>query len=93
VQDHLARAKRETLQKQLEGLSEGVSLLLQAGQLEQVLPSSLGRAQSVFHQYLSTLGSAMGECRRETPYAALRPVIDSQGQFKWCCDHTPEHCA
>lgn len=35
---------------------------------------------------------ALGECRRATPYAPLKPVIDANGNFKWCCEHDPEHC-
>ena len=37
--------------------------------------------------------SALGECRKETPYSQLRPVIDSDGTFKWCCNHKTEHCS
>jgi hypothetical protein len=37
--------------------------------------------------------SSLGECRKQTPYAALKPVIDANGNFKWCCEHTTEHCA
>ena len=38
-------------------------------------------------------GTGLGECRLETPYSPLRPVIDAHGAFKWCCNHNPEHCA
>lgn len=43
---------------------------------------------------LATLSAVMssGECRKEVPYSPLRPVIDSDGNFKWCCNHNPEHC-
>jgi len=37
--------------------------------------------------------TTLGECRRDTPYAPLRPVIGADGRFKWCCTHDPEHCA
>ena len=38
-------------------------------------------------------GGGLGECRRNTPYSPLRPIIDHQGKFKWCCNHHPQHCA
>jgi hypothetical protein len=42
---------------------------------------------------LVALESSMGECRMQAPYSTLRPVIDSNGQFSWCCNHAPdEHC-
>jgi hypothetical protein len=34
----------------------------------------------------------VGECRKETPYAPLRPVLTDEG-LRWCCLHNPEHCA
>ena len=37
-------------------------------------------------------GSSLGECRRASPYAPIRPVIDSTNHVKWCCTHDPEHC-
>ena len=36
---------------------------------------------------------AMGECRRSVPYAPLRPIIDENNAFRWCCTHSEEHCA
>jgi hypothetical protein len=33
-----------------------------------------------------------GECRRSVPYATLRPVLGDNGEFRWCCTHSPEHC-
>jgi hypothetical protein len=36
--------------------------------------------------------SSLGECRMETPYSRLRPVIRSDGQRVWCCSHKQEHC-
>lgn len=43
---------------------------------------------------LSAMSATMlGECRVETPFKPLRPVIDEDGNFKWCCTHTPPHCS
>lgn len=41
---------------------------------------------------LTASAAALGECRREIPYAPLYPLIDSDGEFKWCCTHSPSHC-
>lgn len=35
----------------------------------------------------------LGECRAEEPYKPLRPIIDENGIFRWCCTHTPPHCS
>ena len=35
----------------------------------------------------------LGECRREKPFKPLRPIIDENGTFKWCCTHSPPHCS
>ncbi|MEA2276415.1 MAG: hypothetical protein QOC78_1375 [Solirubrobacteraceae bacterium] len=42
---------------------------------------------------LEAIESSMGECRQAVPYSPLRPVIDSQGVLRWCCNHVPEHCS
>lgn len=41
---------------------------------------------------LLTLGTSLGECRLDTPYSPLHPVIGEDGTFRWCCNHDPEHC-
>lgn len=41
---------------------------------------------------LSAIATGLGECRLQTPYSRLHPVISSNGVFQWCCDHNPEHC-
>lgn len=34
-----------------------------------------------------------GECRRQTPYAELVPVLDGSG-LRFCCSHKPSsHCS
>jgi len=42
---------------------------------------------------LTALSDSLGECRVQAPYSPLRPVIDKDGNFHWCCNHTPEHCS
>jgi len=38
------------------------------------------------------LGVTLGECRRNVPFAELRPVLRADGSFQWCCTHEEEHC-
>jgi hypothetical protein len=49
---------------------------------------------AVLRTSLATLSAVMsiGECRKDVPYSPLHPIIDSDGTFKWCCNHDPEHC-
>jgi hypothetical protein len=42
---------------------------------------------------VAATGSSFGECTRTTPYAPLHPVIDHDGHFKWCCNHSTQHCS
>jgi hypothetical protein len=41
---------------------------------------------------LAAVGGSLGECRRDTPFSALFPVITNEGVFEWCCNHVPQHC-
>jgi hypothetical protein len=41
---------------------------------------------------LVAAASGLGECREDTPYAPLYPLIEN-GTFKWCCTHDPSHCS
>jgi hypothetical protein len=42
---------------------------------------------------LAASAASLGECRRQTPYSSLYPLIDSDGAFKWCCTHPEPHCS
>jgi hypothetical protein len=42
---------------------------------------------------LEAAAAGLGECRQATPYAALYPLIDGNGDFKWCCTHETTHCS
>lgn len=41
---------------------------------------------------LATLDEVTGECRREEPFAVLRPVLSDEG-LRYCCTHETEHCS
>jgi hypothetical protein len=47
---------------------------------------------SALHATVMAVSASMGECRKETPFAPLHPVLDANGNFKWCCNHASEHC-
>ncbi len=49
--------------------------------------------RSTLHLMAALGSSTLGECRVTTPFAAIQPIIDSGGRFKWCCSHSPQHCA
>ncbi len=42
---------------------------------------------------LVALSASIGECRLSDPYSPLHPVIDGDGSFRWCCNHSPQHCS
>jgi hypothetical protein len=46
------------------------------------------KASSAIAALLSSGG--IGECRLDTPYSALQPVLDANG-LRWCCSHDPQH--
>jgi hypothetical protein len=55
------------------------------------LEGALAQAVQVL---LAANAATLGECRVQAPYMPIRPVIDAQGKFRWCCGHSPdEHCA
>jgi len=43
--------------------------------------------------FLAASASSIGECRKATPYAKLKPVLSADGKLQWCCEHDPSHCA
>jgi hypothetical protein len=34
----------------------------------------------------------LGECQMAVPYSPMHPVRTPDGEFIWCCNHTPPHC-
>jgi hypothetical protein len=81
--------RRELLQQTLSNLQNQLSLS-EADEL------SGADVQALWMSLATTILAAtggQGECRRVKPYSDLRPVIDHDGTFKWCCNHDPEHCA
>lgn len=42
---------------------------------------------------LAAMADSMGECRQALPYSPLHPVLDTNGHFRWCCNHDPQHCS
>lgn len=42
---------------------------------------------------LVAMDSSIGECQQALPYSPLHPVLDDKGEFRWCCNHDPQHCS
>jgi hypothetical protein len=85
----------EAFQQEAEQTAEKLSSLMEGQGLEgQGLEDSSTDVVVARAAYLALTASAaaLGECRREMPYAPLYPLIDSDGEFKWCCTHSPRHC-
>lgn len=51
------------------------------------------QVEAGFNVLMLLASASSGECRQETPYGQLHPVIDEHGNFMWCCNHPKEHCA
>ncbi len=72
----------------INNLVDEVAVLNRRG----VVDADFIRAVSTLHSYVFASASALGECRKKTPYKPLKPVIQADGSFQWCCEHDPEHC-
>jgi len=75
----------------LDQQRQGLNPLSPEGQFETL--GSVRDATSLMLRMLLAMQAPYGECRKQLPYAEIRPVIDANGNFKWCCTHNPEHCA
>ena len=42
---------------------------------------------------LLALSASLGECRQQTPFSPLHPVLGKDGQLRWCCNHAKQHCS
>jgi hypothetical protein len=87
----------ETHKSVLDEMDEAISHLQALGADESVESRVLAITSSLVVVLRATKASlamvaSMGECRREVPYSTLRPVLDSNNELKWCCNHNPEHC-
>jgi len=89
--------RRQELQTNLKSLLKDMHKTLQSTasvtEWNQESVQQLFRVTAALHSFLLASASAIGECRLAKPYAPLKPVIDDQGHFKWCCEHNPEHCS
>jgi hypothetical protein len=85
------RLRIEELRTQLD---EAASKLehIQSGSSFDVEGDRMDAIVSALHATALAFSASMGECQAETPYAPVRPVIDPNGEFKWCCNHPSEHC-
>lgn len=80
-----------TRRRQLENAAEILRDLRSSRRGEMSLAQN--RSLAVVARFLENMAaSGLGECRLDVPYSPLRPVIDEDGTFRWCCSHKPEHC-
>ncbi len=77
----------------IKTLLNSLANLNQETNLDQNWAERVFKSTSDLYSQLLLAATSFGECRKAVPYAPLKPVIDAYGNFKWCCDHTPEHCA
>ncbi len=86
LQASLAVASRDDAYEREPGLTYGA----ERGPADR---TQVGGQQALLIRAVATLldvaGSTLGECRQDTPYSPLQPVIDGNGGFSWCCSHTP----
>jgi hypothetical protein len=92
----LAREKGGEIEEISRRLSE-LRASLSEGPVSE-LPGATASLDVVFralrlNTMLLMMLSSIGECRMETPYSRLRPVIKSDGTRVWCCSHKQEHCS
>ncbi len=86
----LAKARRE-LQESLTALravapEQALQRIGLAGEGVDALTSVMAATDS-----LLDASFLIGECQIEVPFAALRPVITPEGEFRWCCSHEKQH--
>jgi hypothetical protein len=86
--DHPYDDLRERIDTALRDFEE----LSASERLELAEPAALEVWARVLYTTLTAVSASLGECRLEDPPSPLRPVIDADGNFKWCCNHYPEHC-
>jgi hypothetical protein len=84
----------DELQAQLKGAISRLESLTSFGIGEQSVateaaPEPIAEA---LRATLTAFSASLGECRQAVPYSVLHPVIDEEGNFKWCCNHPTEHC-
>jgi hypothetical protein len=84
---------RQELQAQFGRLVERLDQLRLLERWDQESLRDTLRTAMALQAFLIANGATMGECRQEYPTAPLRPVIDEDGNLKWCCTHKNEHCA
>ena len=80
-------------QAQLQTLARRLNGLLDYPVIDSEWAGEMFQVTSALQTMVAVAALTMGECRQDTPYAPLKPVLDANGNFKWCCDHPTEHCS
>jgi DNA-binding phage protein len=92
VTERLSVGDVRAFQDESEKTVKSLDAILEQGDIEGVT-GDLAVVARAAHLALAASAAGLGECREKTPYASLYPLIDQNGQFKWCCTHEPSHCS
>lgn len=84
---------RDAARTEMNQALERLRRLSEEAMWDQEWVQKVVRTASALQAYVLAAATSLGECRKKTPYAPLKPVIDPQGNLQWCCEHDPEHCA
>jgi hypothetical protein len=87
------RLSFESLQEELSSAIWQVDHLSERGSGQADAAELMGAMVRAVKALLVAWSASIGECRRAQPYSPLHPVIDADGAFRWCCNHTPQHCS
>lgn len=97
LEEAVAVAAESDHHAQLKGLIRQITELHQAAGVEGKFDIDtfhrLHTLSKSLTTFLAAQAATLGECRRETPYAPLQPVIEADGSFRWCCTHSTPHCS
>lgn len=86
-------AQRDSVRGEVNEVLGRLHRLAQDQAWDQQWVQNVMRTVTALQAYVMAAAAAFGECRQQTPYAAIKPVINPQGVLIWCCEHHPEHCA
>src|SRR3954470_19277698 len=89
----IQRNQQNDLRAEVRTLLDTLGQLGQAELWDQAWVKKVFAASVIVQSHMLASTGSLGECRREEPFAPVRPIIDEHGNLKWCCEHTPEHCA
>jgi hypothetical protein len=88
-----AWAQRDYVRKEVSEVLGRLHRLSEEQTWDQQWVQNVMQTVTALQAYVMAAATSFGECRQQTPYAPVKPVINPQGALLWCCEHNPEHCA